>query len=143
MNVMLKPEGAVLFKKQPKDAKEAQRLENQQSFYAWEGMKLLGAGIKCKKNVFHTVVAVCDDELTVAYTSRNDNGLEVETLVTLTPDMALKSLRPCWALTYASVQGATLRGKVRLEDTTHKNFNIRHLYVGASRATGARWLEIA
>jgi hypothetical protein len=142
MNEMLKPEHAVLFEKQPMDAKEEKRLENQQSFYAWEGMRLLGAGAKCKKNVFHTVVAVSDDELTVAYTSRNDQGLEKETLVTLTPEMALKSLRPCWALTYASVQGATLRGRVRLEDTTHKNFNIRHLYVGASRATAASLLEI-
>ena len=61
----------------------------------------------------------------------------------MSPEMAIRSLRPAFACTYASIQGLTLRGRVRLEDTEHKHFGIVQLYVGGSRATAASLLEIA
>ena len=47
----------------------------------------------------------------------------------------LRSTRLCHAITYASCQGLTLRGRVCDADNPH--FSVKHLYVGASRCTGA------
>ena len=59
----------------------------------------------------------------------------------LTHEHTSKSLRLAWAITYASCQGLTLRGVVRLE-TQSPNFTLRHLYVGISRATAAGLAEV-
>jgi hypothetical protein len=44
-------------------------------------------------------------------------------------------------LTYASCQGLTLPGRLRLE-TGSPNMTLRHLYVGVSRATAADLVEV-
>ena len=54
----------------------------------------------------------------------------------------LRSTRPCHAITYASCQGLTLRGRVWLCDTLNPHFSVKHLYVGASRCTGAELLSV-
>jgi hypothetical protein len=59
----------------------------------------------------------------------------------LSHEQAVKSLRLAYALTYASCQGLTLRGVVRLE-TDSPNFTMKHLYVGISRAVGADLVEV-
>ena len=46
----------------------------------------------------------------------------------------LKHTRLCSAITYASVQGLTLRGRVWLYDVESPHFSIKHLYMGCSRA---------
>jgi hypothetical protein len=51
-------------------------------------------------------------------------------------------LRLSHCITYASCQGLTLQGRVRLE-TAGAHFGIKHLYVGASRATSSALLEVA
>ena len=61
--------------------------------------------------------------------------------IKLTHEQASKSLRLAYAITYASCQGLTLRGVVRLE-TQSPNFTLRHLYVGISRATAANLAEV-
>ncbi len=60
----------------------------------------------------------------------------------LSHDECVMSLRLSYAITYASSQGLTLNGLVRLEDTTSRNFGLRHLYVGASRCTSSEFLEV-
>ena len=50
-------------------------------------------------------------------------------------------MHSAYALTYASCQGLTLPGVVRL-DTRSNHFTLKHLYVGLSRATGADLVEI-
>ena len=70
---------------------------------------------------------------------------EIVTLVSgekLSHDECVKCLRLSYAITYASPQGLTLKGLVRLEDTTNRNFGLRHLYVGASRCTSSNFLEV-
>ena len=57
--------------------------------------------------------------------------------------MASKALRLAYALTYASCQGLTLEGRVRLWDTDSPHFTRRHLFVALSRATGAEYVDIA
>ena len=54
----------------------------------------------------------------------------------------LRSTRLCHAITYASCQGLTLRGRVWLCDTLNPHFSVKHLYVGASRCTGAELLSV-
>ena len=61
--------------------------------------------------------------------------------LSLTPEATARSLRLTHALTYASCQGLSLKG-VRLLDTSSPHFTWRHLYVGASRCTSARLLEV-
>ena len=61
--------------------------------------------------------------------------------ITLTHPEAVKSLRLAYAMTFASCQGLTLAGRVRLEvDSVH--MTTRHLYVGISRATAADLVEV-
>ena len=54
----------------------------------------------------------------------------------------LRHTRLCHAITYASCQGLTLRGRVWLLDCVAQHFNLRHLYVGASRATSSELLSV-
>ena len=62
--------------------------------------------------------------------------------LSLTPEDVVKHLRLCHALTYASCQGLTLQGQVRLEcDSVH--LTLRHLYVGISRATSSDLVEVS
>ena len=60
----------------------------------------------------------------------------------LTHDECAKCLRLSYAITFSSCQGLTLPGIVRLDDTASKHFSIKHLYVGASRCTSSKLLEI-
>ena len=60
----------------------------------------------------------------------------------LSHDECVRCLRLSYAITYASSQGLTSNGMVRLGDTDNRNFGLRHLYVGASRCTSSNLLEI-
>ena len=100
-----------------------------QSMWVWPGLQLIGAGGKCQKGILTTVVACSETEI------------ELSTGVKLDPQQLIRSTRLAAALTYASCQGLTLPGRVRLE-TDSPNMTIRHLYVGCSRATRADLLEV-
>ena len=97
--------------------------------YLWPGLRLIGSGHKCPKGIFVTVKA-CDGERVTL-----DNDL------VLTHPQVCQSLRLSYAITYASCQGLTLQGRVRLE--TQSNFlTTRHLYVGVSRGTSSELVEV-
>jgi hypothetical protein len=55
---------------------------------------------------------------------------------------AAKVLRLTYALTYASIEGLTLNGIVRLHDSNHPRMCWRKLNVGLSRGTAADLVEI-
>jgi hypothetical protein len=99
-----------------------------QDMWIWPGIQLIGAGSCVKKGVFVRVEKVGEKILL-------DNGQE------LTHDQTVKSLRLTYALCYASCQGLTLKGVVRLF-TNSLFFTKKHLYVGASRCTNYDLLEI-
>ena len=100
-----------------------------QTMYIWPGLRLIGAGHKAPKGIFVEVKA-CDAEKVTL-----DNDL------TLTHAQVCQSLRLSHAITYASCQGLTLPGRVRLE--TQSGFlTTRHLYVGASRGTASELVEV-
>jgi hypothetical protein len=90
----------------------------------------LWPGHKVQKGIF-TKVKACDKEKVVL-----DNDL------TLTHSQVCQSLRLSYAITYASCQGLTLQGRVRLE-TQSGHLTTRHLYVGISRATSSDLVEVA
>jgi hypothetical protein len=100
-----------------------------QTLYLWPGLRLIGAGHRCPKGIFVEVKA-CDSEKVTL-----DNDL------TLTHPQVCQSLRLSYAITYASCQGLTLPGRVRLE--TQSGFlTTRHLYVGVSRGTSSELVEV-
>lgn len=100
-----------------------------QSMRVWPGLLLIGAGGKSKRGLFYTVEAM-------------GPKIKLSGDLSLTPEDVVKHLRLCHALTYASCQGLTLQGRVRLEcDSVH--LTLRHLYVGISRATSSDLVEVS
>ena len=99
-----------------------------QDMYIAPGARLLGAGGCCLKGVFYWVKAVDNKHVTLT------DGQQLDL------QRAARCLRLSHAITYASCQGLTLHGVLRLY--TNGAFTCRHLYVGASRATSADLLEV-
>ena len=112
-----------------KAPKETRGGNQPQDMLLWKGLQLIGAGHRCLKGLFYEVEDVGEETVTLT------GGL------VLTHEQAISSLRLCYALTYASCQGLTLPGVVRL-DTQSPHFTLKHLYVGLSRATGADLVEV-
>ena len=104
-----------------------------QSFWCWPGLELIGAGGRCKKGLFLRVVSCSAERITL----EGDGGT-----LTLTPEVAMRCLRLTHCLTYASCQGLSLAG-VRLLNTDSPHFGWKHLYVGASRCTSSRLLQVS
>ena len=100
-----------------------------QDMWLWRGLRLIGAGGPCLKGCFYYVADV------------SESGVELTDGQKLSPEQAIRWLRLSYAITYASCQGLTLKGVVRLH-TRNPHFTCRHLYVGSSRATAADLLEI-
>ena len=73
----------------------------------------------------------------------SDDGVVLHSGVSLTAHQVVRALRLSTALTYASVQGLTLPGIVRLDCTGPQYFSRKHIYVGSSRATAHELLEVA
>ena len=105
-------------------ARESQCPQNRaQNMLVWPGLRLIGGGGKIPKGVFVAVT-------------------EVEPQLRLKQQELLRATRLSHAVTYASCQGLTLQGRVRL-DLGSVHLSLRHLYVGASRATSSDLLEAA
>jgi hypothetical protein len=131
-------------------APPATRAGNQpQDMWVWPGLQLIGAGARCLKGLFYEVAEVDEEsvQLQVCIKSSHEQPEDPARIrncqsgLRLTHEHTSKSLRLAWAITYASCQGLTLRGVVRLE-TQSPNFTLRHLYVGISRATAAGLAEV-
>ena len=121
-----RPEGAILYK-----ANKRQKLgENApQDMWLWPGLQMVGAVGPIKNGIFAKISEVTQEHVTL------EGGLR------LSKDAACSSLRLAYCLTFAACQGLTLQGRVRLI-TGHSALTIRHLYVGASRTTKAKLLEV-
>jgi hypothetical protein len=115
-----------VFLKAPKETRGGNQ---PQDMILWKGLQLIGAGHRCLKGLFYEVEEV------------NEKIVQLTSGLVLTHEQAVQSLRLCYALTYASCQGLTLPGVVRL-DTESDHFTLKHLYVGLSRATAADLVEV-
>jgi hypothetical protein len=127
-NLAMKPASAILIK-----AKRGKHNENSaQNMWIYEGQQLIGAGGRIRKGVFVTIMFIDETDSTITL----DNG------ISLSCEHCSCFLRLSHSITYAACQGLTLYGRVRLCETSHPAFSLKHLYVGSSRCTGAALLEV-
>ena len=128
MNQARKPRDALFFRYRPPHGNLS---GNQpQSMWLWRGLTLVGASGPCPKGILVEVTELSAEQVTLS------NGAE------LGAEQVCKCKRLAHCLCYSSVQGLTLPGVVRLSDTASPMFNLRHLYVGVSRATAACLVEV-
>ena len=125
-NRRLAPEGALLVEHR---AQGPAGTNQPQTMRVWPGLRLVGAGGRVPKGCFATVREVGE-------------RISLDDGQSFTPAELLRHTRLCHAVTYASCQGLTLRGRVWLCDAENPHFSVKHLYVGASRATGAELLSV-
>ena len=126
-NRRLAPADAVLIEHQ---APGAPTTNAPQTMRVWPGLRLVGAGGKVAKGTFVRVAEADAERVTL------DGGQQ------FAHAELLRHTRLCHAITYASCQGLTLCGRVWLLDAGTQHFNLRHLYVGASRATSSELLSV-
>ena len=126
-NRRLAPPGALVLRY---EARGAVPTNAPQTMRVWPGLRLIGAGGKVQKGTFVTVEAVEGDVVRLE-SGQSFAGQEL-----------LKHTRLCSAITYASVQGLTLRGRVWLYDVESPHFTLKHLYMGCSRATSSELLSV-
>jgi hypothetical protein len=124
-NISAKPPGAIELKA-PKSTRSG---NNPQDMWVYPKQQLVGFGGLCKKGLFVEVESVGPEKI------KSTNGVE------LLHDSAVRCLRLAHALTYASVQGLTLKGVVQM-DTDSPNFTHKHMYVGMSRCTSSDLLQV-
>jgi hypothetical protein len=125
-NLFLRPKGSVYLRAPlyfSRGANVAQHM------WIWKGQTLIGSGFRCLRGVFVTVEDV------------NDEFVQLACGLKLNHSDAVRSLRLCSALTYASCQGLSLKGVVRLEVDSN-NFTLKHLYIGISRAVSSSLVEV-
>ena len=127
MNQRRKPRDAIFFRHRH----AGDLTGNQpQSMWLWPGITLIGAGGPCPRGILCQVTALSEEEVTLSHGA------------TLSREQICKCTRLAHCLCDASVQGLTLPGGVRLEDTDSPLFCLRKLYVGVSRATAASLVEV-
>ena len=106
-------------------------------FYVYEGLLLIGHLMEKKKgilnNAMYRVKAIAQDITVVCELSQKEFALPA--------DFVSAHMRLCFALTYASIQGATLKNRIRLY-THHPRMTLKHLFVGISRATAYALVEV-
>ena len=125
MNQCKKPPGALFFRHVPLPSGDLTG-NRPQSMWLWPGVTLVGAGGPCPKGILVEVTS----EVCLSHGA------------TLRREQVCKCTRLAHCHCYASVQGLTLPGVVRLEDTDSPLFCLRKLYVGISRATAAEKVEL-
>ena len=101
-----------------------------QTMRVWPELRLIGAGGKVQKGTFLTVEAV-EGDVVCLESGQSFAGQEL-----------LKHTRLCSAISYASVQGLTLWGRMWLCDVESPHFSIKHLYMGCSRTTSSELLSV-
>ena len=62
-----------------------------------------------------------------------DDNREIGESFIMTPEDLGSKVRLSYAITYFSIQARTINGPLRLAQTSHSNFTLRHLIVGLGR----------
>ena len=80
-------------------------------------------------------IAVTEDGATVfEMACINDKDEKVSETFMMSDEDLARNMRLTHAFTYFSSQARTIRGELRLCDTDHRHFSLRHLIVGLGRA---------
>ena len=105
--------------------------------YLYPGLLMVGHLQEKRKGIvnggFYKIVAVGDD------VKLTDEASQKE--LVLSHDFVTQHLRLCYAITIASCQGSTLRGRIRIY-SAHPRFTKRHLSVTISRATSSALVQL-
>ena len=107
----------------------------QQSLFLWPGLQLLGCVGRPRKGVRNSVlytIQYCEEEVKL-----------VELPATFSYEEIKEFMRLGHCRTYASVQGTEFDESLRLHETGHARFTLRHLFVGLSRAKSKDLVQIA
>ena len=148
VNCWLAPTNSVLVK-----ASEYANLRDAhkpQDMRIWEGIVLMarvkgmlkiktagGESITLQNGRRYQVVsiAVTEDDATVfEMACVNDKDEKVSETFMMSDEDLARTMRLTHAFTYFSSQARTIRGELRLCDTDHRHFSLRHLIVGLGRA---------
>ena len=71
-----------------------------------------------------------------------DDNREIGQSFIKTPQELGKEMRLSYAITYFSSQARTINGPLRLAQTSHPNFTLRHLIVGLGRGPVSKDIQV-
>jgi hypothetical protein len=113
-----------------------------QEMRLWSGIILVAVGRdkELKNGLRFQVTELTQDELTLR--GVNDNGVLSEIPIVVAAARAAQCLRLTHAICYFSTQARTITGPLRLCQTSHLYFSIRHLIVGCGRAPEGSVVEV-
>ena len=95
-----------------------------------------------KNGLRYKVVSILTNDKTFELVAIDDDGAATgESFVMSETDLSL-NMRLTHAITYFSSQARTIKGSLRLEQTSAKLFTIRHLIVGLGRAPNGRDIQV-
>ena len=72
---------------------------------------------------------------------KDDDQETGESFIMSTAELG-KNMRLSYAITYFSSQARTINGPLRLAQTSHKNFTLRHLIVGLGRGPVSQDIQV-
>jgi hypothetical protein len=112
-----------------------------QDAYFWPGMLVVAKtnSKKLKNALPYEIVTIGESNVTLRLKLEDD---ETHEEIELSHGQFFKAVRLGYALTYASIQGVTIRTLIALHDTGHAHFDRRKLFVGVSRATASDKLVV-
>ena len=116
-----------------------------QDMRIWKGIILVALGITppLRNGLRYTVVKLPPTDNDVYMVQNvNDRGDLVGEVLSINTDRMAMSLRLSHAICYFSSQARTITGDLRLAQTSHPHFNIRHLVVGLGRAPEGHCVEV-
>ena len=127
----------LLWDSSPKDEVLDCKLSDEIVDGVFVGAKLIGN--TTSKSIIHGAFYVVLS-WNATHVQLRDSETEEEAEVTISQ---MKCFRLGWAITYAAVQGRTLRDSTRLFDTGHKFFTARHLAMGLGRVVHPKLIDLA
>ena len=101
-----------------------------QEMVIWPGVVLVGVLPEMKQGIYNSQlleVLALSDKISL-------KCLDTSRLYEVTPEFCQRYLRLSWALVYASLQGRTMTGTLRLLDLKHPRMTKKMLLVALSRA---------
>ena len=118
-----------------------------QTMRIWTGMELIGCPRGSGKQlvvqgVIYTVTRITESHLILQMRPEYCHGADDEQASVPLEDVC-EQLRLCHAMCFYTVQGRTVRDRhIVLLDTENRNFRVRALIVGLSRATHGSFLHV-
>ncbi len=141
-NARLAPEDHIFIQKGEKPGAGANQ---SQDMKVWVGLVLVALGTHdvLKNGLRYMVLELPGEEVkTFSLQGVNDDDRPVGTPFAVTREALVTSLRLTHAICYFSCQARTIKGPLRLADTRHRYFNIRHLVVGCGRAPEGSFVQV-